>query len=105
MWRQHNNIHAVVGAGTSAAPPKLRSSRKLANAPPLACPRYEDPIGDDMDETEQPLGWNECTREEKLDILDAEMDHYWYQIIPPVNWWRFSALVLFCTNVLLMLYI
>ena len=77
---------------------KVYSRRSLADAPPLMCPRYDEPPGDDMDETEQPLGWNELTRAEKCDILDYEMDLYWNEIIPPINFWKITTYVLLFIN-------
>ena len=69
------------------------------------CPRYEDPVGDDINEVEPPLGWNELTKNEKLDILDYEMDLYWNQIIKPINWWTISTFVLAFSNLVLLCYI
>ena len=68
----------------------------------LMCPRFEDPIGDDIDEVEPPLGWKELSRDEKLEILDYEMDLYWNQLTGPINWWKISTYLLAFSNAMLL---
>ena len=69
----------------------LQKTKSFRDAPPLT-PRYEDPIGDDMDECEPPPYWKELTKEEKLEILDQQMDSYWEEyytnIRKNINWWK-----------------
>ena len=69
------------------------------------CPRYDEPPGDDIDESDFPLGWKELSKLEKEDILDYEMDLYWREIIKPINWWTISTFILAFTNLLLLCYI
>tara|TARA_B100001094_G_scaffold333283_1_gene410277 strand:- start:7039 stop:7350 length:312 start_codon:yes stop_codon:yes gene_type:complete len=72
----------------------LQKTKSFRNAPALT-PRYEDPIGDDMDECEPPPYWKELTKEEKLEILDQQMDSYWEEyytnIRKNINWWKYST--------------
>lgn len=76
----------------------------LASAPPLMCPRNEDDdIGDDMSEVSEPPGWSELSKEEKLDILDWQMDEYWREIEPPVNWWKVSTFFMVAVNIALIM--
>ena len=64
---------------------------------PLTCPRGDEPLCDDMDEVEPPPGWNELTDEEKKQILDTDMDHYWLGDRYPLTykfWFVLSAYLL-----------
>ena len=79
----------------------------LTTAPPLGCPRTEhDDVGDDMSEVSEPPGWSELTREEQLDILDWQMDTYWeeyaFKNAHPVNWWKFTTMIMMMVNVFLL---
>ena len=62
----------------------------------------DSPIGDDIDEVEPPLGWKELSRDEKLEILDYEMDLYWNQLTGPINWWKISTYLLAFSNAMLL---
>jgi|UniRef100_A0A6C0AUC7 hypothetical protein len=79
-----------------------RKGNALTKTKNLMCPRYEDPVGDDINEVEPPLGWNELTKNEKLDILDYEMDLYWKELNQPINWWQISTLILAFTNMIIL---
>merc|ERR1712188_65572 len=74
----------------------LQKTKSFRNAPALT-PRYEDPIGDDMDECEPPPYWKELTKEEKLEILDQQMDSYWEEyytnIQKNINCFNYSNLI------------
>lgn len=79
---------------------KTDSNVRIKNAltdKQLECPRYEEPIGDDMDEVEPPPGWNELTNAEKKQILDDDMDYYWIQDKYPItakDWCNISFIIL-----------
>ena len=79
-----------------------RKGNALTKTKSLMCPRYEDPVGDDINEVEPPLGWNELTKNEKLDILDYEMDLYWKELNQPINWWQISTLIFAFTNMIIL---
>ena len=100
MWRKHTPV-IVHFKGKSAN----KKENALTKTQYLMCPRYDEPPCDDMDEAEKPLGWNELSKDEKLDILDFEMDLYWKEIIPPIDWWKHIALLMIVANVCLMFYI
>ena len=38
-----------------------------------------------MDEVEPPPGWNELSYSEKKEILDKDLDYYWYENKEPIN--------------------
>jgi hypothetical protein len=62
----------------------------------LECPRSDEKPGDDMDEVEPPLGWNELTHAEKTDILDYQMDVYWLEKRKPsslITKWTYVKIV------------
>ena len=84
---------------------KVSKETSLTKTPLFMCPRYDEPPGDDIDESDFPLGWKELSKLEKEDILDYEMDLYWREIIKPINWWTISTFILAFTNLLLLCYI
>lgn len=105
MWngRYHISQTNVIHAFDTKNEKATTKENALCKAPPLTCLRYDDPPGDDMDEVDPPPYWNELTCEEKLDILDAQMDDYWNEILPDINWWRLTAIGLAISNLVLLL--
>tara|TARA_B100000029_G_scaffold509057_1_gene597389 strand:- start:3545 stop:3862 length:318 start_codon:yes stop_codon:yes gene_type:complete len=83
-----------------------RKTKSFRDALPLS-PRFEDPLGDDMDECEPPPCWNELSKEEKLEILDQQMDSYWEEyygeIRKNINWWKYSTIFMGGMNIFLYL--
>ena len=54
--------------------------KNLANAPTLTCSRYggdEDPVCDDMDETEYSMEWKQMSNKDKIKVLEIEIEKYW----------------------------
>ena len=89
---------------------KIKKDKKLCDAPPLSCPRYDDPICDDMDEDEEDNSdWKELSNTEKKDALDYDLDEYWNEYykscIPDYYIYKILSIFLLFSNLYLMFYI